>query len=149
MDNMDNLFGNSYIKKAEIPINIVKDEYNTYIAWFNEEAYKFLPERLCKGCVESDISEDLTIKNLFLSLKILYDYKEDCALRYQRLVPFICGDWKFSGGWWFTVFGLSFYFRYGKQNKGGFFIPFTKLNIQITNYWKIYKKYKDEKNSLR
>ena len=46
------------------------------------------------------------------------------------------GDWKQPGGSRFIVFGIAVYFRYGKQMKGGWFVPFTNMNISIHSYWK-------------
>ena len=52
------------------------------------------------------------------------------------------GNWKHTGGGWFVIFGLHFYFRYGKGMKGGKYIPFTKLNISFHSEWAMYKKWK-------
>lgn len=53
----------------------------------------------------------------------------------HRWKPFESGDWSKTGGRWFTIFGFQFYFRYGDGMKGGWYIPFTKLNVSFTNYW--------------
>ncbi len=58
--------------------------------------------------------------------------------------PLQCGPWKHFGGRWFTTFGIQVYFRTAtKKSKdtmvGGWFVPFTNLNINITNLWKVRK----------
>ena len=59
--------------------------------------------------------------------------------RYECMVPFIKGQWKHPGGRWIIIFGLQFYFRYGKNMRHGWYIPGTKLNIIFHNLWKKLK----------
>jgi hypothetical protein len=54
----------------------------------------------------------------------------------DRWMPFEKGDWKNKAGKWFKVFGINVYFRIGKGMQHGWYMPFTKLNIMVSNYWK-------------
>lgn len=49
--------------------------------------------------------------------------------------PFQKGNWSSTGGTWLIVYGIKIYWRYGKNMRYGWYIPFTKMNIMIVNYW--------------
>lgn len=54
--------------------------------------------------------------------------------KYYKHALFLKGNWSKIGGKWFKISRLHFYFRpNSKRNrtKGGFFLPFTNLNIRI------------------
>lgn len=58
----------------------------------------------------------------------------------EKLAIFTRGSWRRRGSYWFTVLGICFNFRYGNNMIGGWYVPFTKLNISIFSYWKRPKK---------
>ena len=70
----------------------------------------------------------------------IYKHHESRSQELNRWKWFQKGDWKSIGGTWFIVFGINVYFRYGKPIIGGWYIPFTNLNIMISNYWMETKK---------
>ena len=111
-----------------------------WTATFSEETEKLLGDKL-HSCASGDTKEE-AVEKMFMLMKWSHEYSEECRLNYQRFVPFRKGDWKRTGGKWFVIFGFHFNFRYGKQMKGGWFIPFTKQNISIHSDWSIYKEYK-------
>lgn len=125
---------------ANIPISIINSESGVWVACTNDDTKKVLGEYL-GGTSQGDTKEE-AIKDLLLLLRYAHEYADDRMRSYQRWVPFRKGNWKHSGGKWFVIFGIHFYFRYGGKNKGGFFVPFTKLNINISNEWLQYKRFK-------
>jgi len=67
----------------------------------------------------------------YLEMDVEFTKRERQLL--ERRCIFRAGDWRRIGGTWFSTFGIHFYFRIGKNMKGGWYIPFTNLNISITN----------------
>lgn len=122
-----------------IPISLIKGE-NNWIAATNSETKEIFG---LYGFGQAATKEEAIIK-LFASMKNLYKYSEKCRQDYERWVPLRIGDWRRIGGCWFVIFGLQFYFRYGKNMKRGWYIPFTNLNITISNKWIIYNKWKKD-----
>jgi len=125
------------------PIAIVKSG-SGYVASTGTASERLLGDGFT-GVAQGETREE-AIKKLFDMIKWKYEYINDCRLNYQRWVPFIRGPWGKTGGNWFSFFGLHFHFRYGKQNKGGWFVPLTKLNISFSSNWVVYKRYKKKKN---
>lgn len=124
----------------EIPISI-KFYGDTWIICSNSETDRYLGKHL--HSVTSGQSREEAIENFFRIVRFNHDYWRLSALSYQRWVPFRKGPWKKYGGQWFVVFGIHFHFRYGKNMKGGWYIPFTKLNISVINEWLVYKRLKN------
>lgn len=122
-----------------LPISITNSD-NIWVATLNDETEKYLGKEL-SGCAQGETKQD-AIEKMFMLIRMSHNYSEECRLRYQRWVPFRKGNWKHSGGKWFTIFGISTYFRYGKGMKGGWYVPFTKLNIRISSEWSIYRNWK-------
>jgi len=127
--------------KQMIPFPVsIKNDGNVWVATCNDETKKLLGENLY-GCAQGKTKEE-AIQKMFILIKMAHDYSEGCRLSYQRWVPFRKGDWKHTGGKWLIIFGIQVYFRYGNGMKGGWYVPFTKLNIYFSNEWIAYKKYK-------
>jgi hypothetical protein len=124
---------------VNIPISVVKSERG-YVAAFNDDSKKFLGSISVTATQGS--TEEKAIDRLFENLQWLYSYQEECRLSYQRWVPFRKGPWGKTGGNWFTIFGMHVYFRYGNKMKGGWYFPFTKLNISFSSDWRVYRAYK-------
>lgn len=114
------------------PISIIQDG-DQWTACSNGDTDKLIGEKL--NCVASGDSKEDAILQLFMMIRITHEYSEKSRLRSEPWVPFRKGDWKQRGGRWFTIFGINFYFRYGKGMKGGKYIPFTKQNISIHSQW--------------
>jgi hypothetical protein len=127
----------------ELPVSIVEETKGWTICG-NEETEKLIGDL---AQVASGKTKEEAIANFFLMMRIVHDYEAHCARRYERWVPFIKGDWSSRGGKWFTIFGINVYFRYGKDMQGGWYIPFTKLNISIQNRWKGYEKWRKKTKS--
>lgn len=125
-----------------IPVSVINSHENHWVATCNEDTDKILGNKL-HSCAQGETKEDAILK-MFKLIQYTHDYTEECRLNYQRFVPFRKGDWKRTGGRWFNIFGINFYFRYGKGIKGGRYIMFTKQNISIRSDWTIYKNWKKE-----
>lgn len=125
-----------------LPIAIHGNDEEGYTATCNEKTEKYLGE--LNGCHHGKTKEE-AINGMFALIRMAYEYDEECRLNYQRFVPFRKGDWSHIGGSWFTVFGIHVYFRHGKGMKGGWYVPFTKLNISVSSDWAIYRRYKQKK----
>jgi hypothetical protein len=127
----------------EIPVSIVNDgEY--WCVGSNKDTEKLVGKSLSAISASGKTKEE-AISEFFVMMKTIYFFEEDCRLKYQRWVPFIKGNWSKQGGTWFVIFGIHFYFRYGNGMKGGWYIPFTKLNISIHSDWTTYRNWKKKK----
>jgi hypothetical protein len=74
-------------------------------------------------------------KEFWKMVKFINDYNEERSRELDKWKLFQKGDWKHIGGTWFTVLGINVYFRRGLGMKGGWYVPFTKLNISMHNHW--------------
>lgn len=98
----------------------------------NEESEKILQQALC---VQGDSLDDCE-KKFWEQFQVINEYNKKRSNELDKWKPFQKGDWKHIGGSWFIIFGINAYFRKGKGMKGGWYIPFTKMNISINNYWR-------------
>lgn len=124
--------GTDMITYLQIPIGI--ESYDDGIVLFSVEQTDDIIGNL--GIV---IQEDTLNKAKAQALDILkyhIKYLEKRSNELDLWKPFQKGQWSHIGGTWFTVFGIHVYFRYGDGMKGGWYIPFTRLNITVNNYWK-------------
>jgi hypothetical protein len=118
----------------EIPVNYVIDQDGICL-FGTEETDNILGTKIGIVVQESTLQE---AKDMYLSiLKYHLTYLEERSKKLDNWMLFQKGDWSHIGGKWFTIYGFHFYFRYGKGMKHGWYIPFTKLNISITNCWKV------------
>lgn len=122
-----------------LPISVIRTD-NVWVATCNDDTKVFLGEHL-HGCAQGDTKEE-AIQRMFELIQLAHNYSEECRRKYQRWVPFRKGAWNRTGGTWFVIFGIHFYFRRGKGMKGGRYIPFTKLNLSIYSEWAMYKRWK-------
>lgn len=122
-----------------LPIAVIKDE-DYWVASTNTATEKFLSNYLI-GCAKGKTKEE-AINKMFNGIKRSYEYSEECRLNYQRWVPFRKGDWSHVAGKWFVIFGMQFSFRWNKGIRGGKYIPFTNINIWVTNQWTLYNDWK-------
>lgn len=134
-----------------LPVSVIQEgdsEGDSWTASFNSDTERLFGEVLSGVASGATLEEAIT--RLFKIVQIDYNYNVEMKFNYQRWVPLIIGPWKFNGGRWFTVFGIHVYFRYGNKMMGGWYIPFTKLNIIVNNEWRSYnrwiKKHKTEDN---
>lgn len=126
----------------DLPVSIINDN-NVWVICSNEKTKELLGDEISSIIVQGKSKED-AIRKYFLLIKSTVSHQQLQVLKYQRWVPFRKGFWNITGGTWFVIFGIVFYFRYGKNMKYGFYVPYTKLNISIRNEWKEYKKFKNE-----
>lgn len=82
-------------------------------------------------------------KEFWAMLRIMNEFHEERSRELDCWKPFQKGNWGHIGGTWFTIYGFHFYFRRGRGMQGGWYVPGTKLNISISNYWKHRKIKKD------
>lgn len=85
-------------------------------------------------CAKGDTFEDAE-KSFIKYMEFANNYNIEELNNLNKRVIFLSGDWRRIGGTWFQILGFHFYFRYGKNMRGGWYIPFTKLNIRINNLW--------------
>lgn len=130
--------------EIKLPIGIVGDSNNQFTASTNDRTLEILGEH--SHGVASGETKEQAIEALFSLIRWTHEFTHDKMLSYERWVPFRKGVWGKIGGTWFVVFGLHVYFRYGKSMKGGWYVPFTKLNVSVYSLWTTYKNYKAEKN---
>lgn len=88
--------------------------------------------------VQADSKEE-AIEKYWIIVQSHLRFHQWIYRRHSRWALFYRGAWKGMATHWFSVLGFNFYFRRGKGMKGGFYIPFTKLNITFRNHWR--KKY--------
>jgi predicted RNase H-like HicB family nuclease len=131
-----------------LPISVIESD-GTWVACFNKDTEKLFGKYL-HGVGQGKTKEE-AIAEAFYVIRLMYQFEQECRLNYQRWVPFRKGKWGHIGGNWFVVFGIHVYFRYGKGNKGGSYIPFTKLNVRVSSEWTLYRNYmkrlKDEEEA--
>lgn len=126
-------YGIKYRKDhIKIPVLIVEDADKSFFVTSYEETEKYLPN----GPHGSGATLEKAIEKFWVIHKIDREYLQQRADKAYKWIPFERGQWKGTGTFWFRVYGLHFYFRYGNGMKGGKYIPLTKLNISITNHWK-------------
>lgn len=122
---------------AYLPIQMEEVEYG-FIATPSEETLKYLPDIPLVG---AGVTKEAAMEDMFFSLNVLFQYHEEKHLAYERMIPLVIGP---KGSRWIMIFGFFISIRYGKQNKGGWFIPFTKVNISIQNRWTQFRSYLKE-----
>lgn len=123
-----------------LPISVVKSD-GGWVASCNDETKLLLGDKL-HGCAQGKTKEE-AINQMFQMIKITHDFSEESRLNYQRWVPFRKGDWTHIAGKWIVFFGIHIYFRQGNGMKGGWYFPFTKLNVSTSNEWATYRKIKN------
>ena len=123
----------------QFPISVIQSG-DVWVASFNDETELLMGDKL-SGCAQGDTKAD-AIKKLFMIVRLTHEYSDECRIKYQRWVPFRTGQWSGIGSRWVTIFGLHVSFKYGNGMKGGWYIPFTKLNISFSSEWKTYSRYK-------
>lgn len=131
-----------YEEFFNFPVSVIESSNGMWVAAFNKKSEEYLGKDI--SAVAQGKTKEEAIKNLFFHIQFLYYYLEECRRSYQRFVPIRFGNWKHTGGRWIVIFGINIYFRYGKNMKYGFYIPFTKLNIRINNEWIEYNRFKKE-----
>lgn len=123
-----------------LPISVVKSD-TSWTAACNEATEEVLGKYL-HGVGSGETKEE-AIRQMFESIRVTYHFAWEAEMRFQRWVPFRKGNWGHTGGKWFSVFGYHVYFRYGKGMRGGgFYIPFTKLNVRLSSDWAAYRRWK-------
>lgn len=125
-----------------LPVSIIETDDGGYVIGSNKETEATIGK---VGGTASGKTRKEAIDEYWKLLKFHYKFLNEERLNYQRWVPFKKGPWGKTGGNWFAVFGIQVYFRYGKKMKGGWYIPFTNLNISFSSYWKLYRKLKSKK----
>lgn len=119
--------------KIEIPIGYEQD--GDIVVLFNtSDTDKLIGANI--GIVVQGDSVAEAKRQYLLTLSGHIQWLEKRSRELEKWKPFQKGDWKHIGGKWFTIFGINVYFRTGKGMKGGWYVPFTKLNVKIFNHWK-------------
>ena len=125
-----------------LPLSIIQ-EGDVWVATFHPDSKKILGDNF--DLVSQGETKEEAIKELFALARFAMEYTHETMLSSERWVPFKVGSWNGTATHWFVVFGIHFNFRYGKEMQGGVYIPFTLLNISISNTWKTYANYKKKK----
>lgn len=122
----------------EFPVKYIQEEgYHLIVT--DDETKKFMDIPIV---IQADTKEEV-IEKFWKMMQCHLSYSERIRRRHDRWALFYKGQWGHIGSNWFSVLGFHFYFRHGKNMKGGFYFPFTKLNLTIRNYWR--KKYSYKK----
>lgn len=128
---MDNKWKEDYIK---IPLlyTETEDGKKIIINIENEFHDKYLGHSA--GIVCSGNNLEQAKERVLAMMAANVSFSDEIWDRYQKWALLDWGPWT-RGGKWFRILGITFNFRYGKNMKGGFYIPFSKLNISISNAW--------------
>lgn len=110
--------------ELEVEVCISEQEY-----CITSDKYEFT-----KGAIASGKNKEEAENEFWNHVNILHLYYKKRADELDKWKPLQIGPWGI-GGKWFTIYGIQVYFRYGKNMKYGWYIPFTKLNVMITNHW--------------
>lgn len=125
----------SYVK---IPVAAIETD-GVWVIGSSKLTEKVLGQEFSCFTAQSNTREDAELK--FVSImKIHGQYLYEKELEYQRWVPFRKGSWQVRSTW-FSIFGIHFHIRIGKNMKYGWYVPFTRLNISIHNEWRTYREY--------
>lgn len=128
----------------QLPVSIIKrDDCDRYTIAANKDTKELIGDI---GGASSAYSKDEVAISFWNTIKFHQKFLTEQRLNYQRWVPFRKGPWGKIGGNWFAIFGFHVYFRYENKIKlkGGWYFPFTKLNISFSNDWIIYTNWKKE-----
>lgn len=119
------------IIKLNIDVELVReDEY--FILATTDKSKELLGEFICvQGKSQQEVETEF-----WEMLKFINDYNKERSDELNKWKPFQKGDWSHIGGTWFTIYGFHMYFRKGKGMIGGWYVPFTDLNISVHNFWR-------------
>jgi hypothetical protein len=148
-------------KEDETLVHLMKQEENQNTSWQGEFHNKF---KFTEINIDVEVSEDDNIivlattdksevilgspivvqadsfeeakEKFWNTLKFINEYHLERSKELDLWKPFQKGNWKETGGKWFIIFGIHVSFRIGENMQRGRYIPFTKLNISIHNFWK-------------
>lgn len=131
----------------QIPVSIVGEEGWYCIISSNSYTEKLIGQS-APWITASANSRQEAIDKFFELFRSDMRHSEFLIMKYQRWVPLKIGAWFSAGGTWFSIFGFRFYFRYGSRMKGGWHVPFTKLNISFHNEWRQFNRFRKKKNCI-
>lgn len=125
--------------KISIPAILFKDG-DQFTIMTTDETEKIIGQPL----VASGKTREDAENKIWEMLRVVNEFHIERSRELNKYKFFQHGPWGKIGGNWFTILGINVYFRKGKNMIGGWYIPFTKLNIRIHNHW-FDKKKKDIK----
>ncbi len=124
-----------YTEVTNIELPVGYDTDGKYHIMFNiNQTDELIGKSL--GIVVQEESKEEAIRQFWTSLRCHIHYLEERSKQLDKWKPLQIGPWMRGTGKWFSVFGLRFYFRVGKNMKYGWYVPFTNLNIMFTNHWR-------------
>lgn len=115
-----------------LPVEVIHDEDSVTIV-LNKEGEKLLGPNF--PVVASGDTYKNAVEQFWKLCRFVMKYHRERSDELNRWKFFQKGNWNHTGGTWFNLMGLHFYFRRGEDMQGGWYLPFTKLNISFTNYW--------------
>lgn len=127
--------------ELKIPATLFYDEECGYYLSVKEE--NKLPQ--CSGMFPQKDTEEEVINSFWEMYSDTVNHFKKRSDELNCWKPFQRGTWKGPATHWVIIFGINIYFRYGKNMKRGWYIPFIKLNILISNHWKQLKKDNEKK----
>lgn len=130
-----------------LPLSCIESDNKYWVIASNKETVDLLGHHVSAS---QGKTKDDAIYQFFSNMRFMYEYQEECRLRYQRWVPLRVGPWSSIGGNWFAIFGIHISFRIARPKmrqlmKGGWFVPLTNLNISVRSDWRTYRNYKLKK----
>ncbi len=121
----------------EIPVGMIEGDGGFVI--FNTKETDQILGKVSIVIQEESLEEAKRVYLILLKSHI--EWAEDRSRQLDKWKPFQkSGKNTMTRSFWFMIFGMHFYFRRGKGMKGGWYIPFTNLNISFHNYWIPYRK---------
>lgn len=124
----------SEVIEIKIPITLIKiNGSDEVLLSFSDKKEYFINESIYGTGKNVEEAEKMFLEMAQFNAKFYLSEHN----KLNKLAIFMKGPWSHIGGRWFTILGINVNFRYGKNMKHGFYIPFTKLNINITNAWLI------------
>ena len=123
----------------ELPVEYIKDE-KFHIIKTNKKSEDIFEQFFI---VQGDSFEEAE-REFWQMVKFNSNFHKVRSGELNKWKLFQKGPWGQIGGNWFTILGINIFFRYGKNMKGGWYVPLTKFNISVHNYWFKPKKQNHE-----
>ena len=117
--------------KISIDVDLIHDGRN-YIITTNGKSDKYFGAAIVSTGKTIEEAE----RKFWIMASFSNEYHVNRSNELDKWKLFQKSDGFQRGVGWVTILGIKFYIRHGRQNKGGWFIPLTDINITIINHWR-------------
>lgn len=117
--------------KISIDVDLVHDGRN-YIISSNDKSEKYIGASI----VSTGKTVEEAERKFWVMAEMITKYHSKRSDELDKWKLFQKSDGFQRGVGWFTILGIKFYIRHGRQNKGGWFVPLTDINIMVINHWR-------------